>query len=234
MNKFIAKIFKSAGVNAKVSKSSDNPRFKVVENKLTLEGVVKPNRYTMTIKDNTGKQIDNLSVVISNSNDLVNRVNESINTLKLLSSVYDKSKLVEEDEEFDSVSVDDEDAPENIIDGLDRLYDSILDVAEQAEQLTDVADDDDAEQMNQIISIASSLYDCAIDVDEMKDDLTDTDSDEDIDESIRNRSMKSNSNIKDAISNLTMVESILRGNKDVSDILRAVKDIKAELVIRGR
>jgi hypothetical protein len=90
MNKFIAKIFKSAGVDAKVSKSADNPRFKVVENKLTLEGIVRPNRYMMTIKDNTGKQIDNLSLVVSNSNDIVNRINESINTLKLLSSAYDQ------------------------------------------------------------------------------------------------------------------------------------------------
>lgn len=235
MNKFIAKIFKSAGVNAKVSKSSDNPRFKVVENKLTLEGIVKPNRYTMTIKDNTGKQIDNLSVVISNSNDLVNRVNESINTLKLLSSVYDKSKLVEEDEEFDDISIEDEDAPDNLVDGLDRLYDSILDVAEQAEQLTDIADENDAEQINQVISIASSLYDCAIDVDEFKDDLTDYDEneDEDIDESVSRKAMKSKPNMKNAISSLTMVESVLRGNKDVSDILRAVKDIKAELIVRG-
>jgi hypothetical protein len=233
MNKFIAKIFKTAGVNAKVSKSSENPRFKVVENKLTLEGVVRKNRYTMTIKDNTGKQIDNLSVVISNDNDVVNRINESINTLKLLSSVYDKSKLVEEDEEFDNISVEDEDAPDNLVDGLDRLYDSILDVAEQAEQLTDIADEDDAEQINQVISIASSLYDCAIDVDEFKDDLTDYDEDEDIDESISRKAMKSNPNMKNAISSLTMVESVLRGNKDVSDILRAVKDIKAELIVRG-
>lgn len=233
MNKFIAKIFKAAGVNAKVSKSSENPRFKVVENKLTLEGVVRKNRYTMTIKDNTGKQIDNLSVVVSNDNDVVNRINESINTLKLLSSVYDKSKLVEEDEEFDNISVEDEDVPDNLVDGLDRLYDSILDVAEQAEQLTDIADEDDAEQINQVISIASSLYDCAIDVDEFKDDLTDYDEDEDIDESVSRKAMKSKPSMKNAISSLTMVESVLRGNKDVSDILRAVKDIKAELIVRG-
>ena len=41
MNKFIAKIFKSANVNAKVSKDPQNPRFKVVDNKLTLEGIIK-------------------------------------------------------------------------------------------------------------------------------------------------------------------------------------------------
>ena len=227
MNKFITKIFKSAGVNAKVSKNSENPRFKVVENKLTLEGVVRENRYKMTIKDNTGKQIDSLSVVINNSNDVVNRINESINTLKLLSSAYDQQKLVEEDEEFDSVVVD-EDSPDTLEDGLDKLYDSILDVAEQAESLTNVADENDADQINRVIGVASSLYDCAIDVDEFIDDL----SEEDMDESFR-RVKKSCGSVRNAISQLTMVESILRGNSDVKDILKAVKDIKSELIVRG-
>ena len=51
MNKFITKIFKSAGVNAKVSRDTESPRFRVVDNALTLEGLVTSDRYTMTIKD---------------------------------------------------------------------------------------------------------------------------------------------------------------------------------------
>jgi flagellin-specific chaperone FliS len=230
MNKFIAKIFKSAGVDAKVSKSADNPRFKVVDNKLTLEGVVRSNRYTMSIKDNTGKKIDNLSVIVSNSNDIVNRINESINTLKMLSSAYDQQKLVEEDEEFDTV-IADEEAPETLEDGLNTLYDSIMDVAEQAEQLTDIADSDDAEQINEIISIVSSLYDCALDVDDFLEELADDE--EDMDESIRRKSRKSAST-KSVVNELTVVESMLRGNKENSDILKAIKDIKSELIVRGR
>jgi hypothetical protein len=228
MNKFIAKIFKSAGVEAKVSKDPKNPRFKVVDNKLTLEGVVKSNRYQMSIKDDTGRKLDSISVVIGNSNDLVNRINESITTLKLLSPAYDKTKLTEEDDEYDRVTVDD-DEPDNIIDGLDSLYDSILDVAEQAENLVEVADDEDAEQMNQIISFASALYDCAIDVDDYKSDLSE--SDDDIDECLRKK--KSRSDVRNAMSQLTMVESLLSGNDNVKDIVQAVKDIKAELVVRG-
>ena len=176
MNKFIAKVLKCAGVNAKVSKDSECPKFKVVENKLTLEGVVKNNRYVMSITDTTGKKIDNLSVLVKNSNDVVNRINESIQTLHFLSEQYNEQKLHEEDEEFDDVVVDEE-APTNIIDGLDELYDSILDVAEQAEALVDVADGEDAEQINTVIGIASSLYDCAIDVDDFKNDLSDDDDD---------------------------------------------------------
>ncbi len=230
MNKFIAKVLKSAGVNnAKVSKDNKNPRFKVVENKLTLEGIVKPNRYAMTIKDNTGKQIDKLSVVIQNSNDVVNRISESLQTLHLLSENYDSNMLKEEDEEFDEIVVD-EDAPANIIDGLDNLYDSILDVAEQAEALVDVADDNDAEQINAVIGLASSLYDCAIDVDDLKSDLIDED--EDIDEGLSR--VVSKSDVEKALNSLTMAESLLRKNRNYSDIYTAIKDIKSELIVRGK
>ena len=230
MNKFIAKVLKSAGVNnAKVSKDNKNPRFKVVENKLTLEGIVKPNRYAMTIKDNTGKQIDKLSVVIQNSNDVVNRISESLQTLHLLSENYDSNLLKEEDEEFDEIVVD-EDAPANIIDGLDNLYDSILDVAEQAEALVDVADDNDAEQINAVIGLASSLYDCAIDVDDLKSDLIDED--EDIDEGLSR--VVSKSDVEKALNSLTMAESLLRKNRNYSDIYTAIKDIKSELIVRGK
>jgi hypothetical protein len=233
MNKFIAKIFKSAGVNAKVSKSADNPKFKVVENKLTLEGIVKSNRYTMSIKDNTGRKIDSLSVIINNSNDVVNRINESINTLKMLSSAYDNQKLIEEDEEFDTVRGEDSDEtePNNLKDGLADLYDTILDVAEQAENLTAIADDNDAEQMNEIIGIASSLYDCAIDVDEFIDDIIEAEEKE-MDESYHHVK-ESKGSVRNAINHLTIIENMLKGNKNVSDILKAVKDIKSELVVRG-
>ena len=236
MNKFISKIFKGAGVNAKVSKDPKNPRFRVVENKLTLEGIVRPNRYTMTIKDNTGKQIDSLSVVINNSNDIVNRINESIQTLQMISKVYDKGKLVEEDEEFDTVTADEEvveeETPGDIISGLSDVYEDVLDIAEKVQDLTELVDDTDAESINNIIGIASSLYDCAIDIEDFKFDLEpEEEEDEDVSESLK-RKTKDNS-IKSVISNLTMSESLLRGNKEMCDILKAIKDIKSELIVRG-
>lgn len=238
MNKFIAKIFKSANVNAKVSKDSENPRFKVVDNNLTLEGIVKNNKYSMKIKDPSGKVIDNLSVIITNSNDIVNRINESVNTLKMLSSVYDNKKLQEEAEEFDDVVVDEEEVeekPANIVDGLEQLYDAIVDVAKQAEDLTDVANQDDAEEVSTLISFASSLYDTAIDVDDFIDDLVpeeEEEEDEDVQESFK-RQRKSIGTIRKVISNLTMAENLVRRQKDMKDIHTAIKDIKAELIARG-
>lgn len=228
MNKFIAKVFKSAGVNAKVSKNAENPRFKVVENKLTLEGIVKPNRYIMTITDNTGKKIDNLSVAIDNSNDVVNRINESINTLKMLSKAYENQKLTEEDEEYVEVSADEKE-PASLTDGLSVLYDTILNVAEQAESLVDLASEN-PEDINRIIGITSGLYDCAIDADEFIEDLTEED-EEEVDEGIIRKTSKSN--IDKVLNSLTIAESAIRRNKDMKDILEAIKDIKSEIIVRG-
>lgn len=230
MNKFIAKVFKSAGVNAKVSKDSENPRFKVTENQLTLEGVIKNDKYIMKIKDTKGKLIDNISVSVSNSNDIVNRINESINTLKMLSTAYDNRQLKEEAEEFDDVVID-ENEPDNLIDGLSNLYDAILDVAEQAESLCDLADEDDAEQLSNIIGFSSSLYDCAIDVDDYKEDVIE-EQQEEVEESYT-RTKTSKGSARKAIDNLTLAESLLRKNKDTADIAKAIKDIKSELIVRG-
>lgn len=232
MNKFIGNIFRQAGVTAKVSKDSKNPKFRVVENKLTLEGVVRPNRYSMKITDNTGKQIDSLSVVVQNSNDIVNRINESVQTLQMLSKVYDQEKLVEEDEEFETVDVNtEEDEPEDILSGLSSVYEDVLDVAEKVQSLTDVVDDTDAETINNIIGIASSLYDCAIDIDDLKMDMQPED-DEDIDESLT-RQKTSVGTVKQVLNNLTISEALLSGNKELCDVLKAIKDIKAELIVRG-
>ena len=235
MNKYIAKIFKSAGVSAKVSKDSENPRFKVVDNKLTLEGIIKDGKYSMKIRDYKGKIIDNMSVTVSNGNDIVNRVNESLNTLKTLSKVYENNQLREEEEEFDDVVVN-EDEPDTLTDGLDDLYDAILDVAEKAENLSDLADEDDAEQLSTLIGFSSSLYDCAIDVDEYREDLIEEEADEnddDVTESFKKVKI-SKGNARKALDNLTLAESILRKCEGYSDIVKAIKDIKSEMIVRGR
>lgn len=239
MNKFITKIFKSAGVNAKVSKDSATPKFKVSEGKLTLEGVIIDNKYIMKIRDYRGKVIDNLSVNVSNSNDIVNRVNESLTTLKMLSGAYENKQLQEDAEEYDDVVVDDEvieDAPESITDGLEDLYDAIMGVADKAEDLVDLADENDAEQLSTLIGFSSSLLDCAIDVDEYKEDLIEEAEeveDEEVNESFKKVRL-SRGNARKALDNLTIAESLLRKCDNYSDIVKAIKDIKAEMIVRGR
>ena len=232
-NDFLAKIFKSANVTAKVSKNPKDHRFRVVSGMLTLEGVVTPTKYKMSITDKTGRTIDSITVGVGNANDVVNRINESINTLKMLSPVYDGKRLVEEDEEFDTIDPEEDviDEPENLIDGLDKLYNDILDVADSAEALTAVVDGEDAETLNNIIGITGSLYDVAIDVDEFKDDLLPDDEEEDVNEGLRRKVTKKNGT--KAVESLAIVENLLKGDKRLSDILTAVKDIKSELIVRG-
>lgn len=227
MNKLISQVMRKAGFNAKVSKDPSNPKFKVVDNKLTLEGKISKGKYTMEIKDNKGKLIDNLSVSIDNQNDVVNRLNESLNTLRMLSSAYDRTKLIEEDEEYDTVSVDD-DVPESLEDGLSSLYDSIMDVAEQADELTDLASGTDAEQISTLISFSSALYDVAIDIDDYYTDLTGSD---EVDESVSRKPSKTDK--QRIIDALTIAESITRKSKDLTDIRTALRDIRTELTRRG-
>lgn len=228
MTRLIANVFRKAGVNAKVSKDKRVPRFKVQQSKLTLEGIVKGDKYKMRIKDTKGKLVDSLEVSVKNDNDVINRINESLNTLKMLSEVYDHAKLVEEDEEYDTIDVEEE-VSGTLEDGLNALYDSILDVAEQADGLLALADDSDAEQKSTIISFSSALYDTAIDVDDYYADLTDIDED-DVNESV---SRPKKTDIKKALDSLTIAEAVIRKKGGYSDIHKAIKDIKSELIRRG-
>ena len=232
MNRLIKQVFKKAGVNAKITRDTDNPKFKVTDGMLTLEGVVQDAVYSMTIKDIKGKTIDNISVPVRNTNDVVNRLSESLGTLHLLAETYSKNKLVEDDEdEFDDVVVD-EIEPQDLVGGLESLYDGIMDVAGQAESLVDYADGSDAEQISTIIGFASSLYDCALDIDAYVVEVTGVD-EEDIDESVQRKTKTSRGYVSKAIDNLTMCENLLRGSANHKDILKAIKDIKSELIVRG-
>lgn len=232
MNRLIKQVFKKAGVNAKITRDTDNPKFKVTDGMLTLEGVVQDAVYSMTIKDIKGKTIDNISVPVRNTNDVVNRLSESLGTLHLLAETYSKNKLVEDDDdEFDDVVVD-ENEPQDLVGGLESLYDGIMDVAGQAESLVDYADGSDAEQISTIIGFASSLYDCAMDIDDYVVEVTGVD-EEDIDESVQRKTKTSRGYVSKAIDNLTMCENLLRGSANHKDILKAIKDIKSELIVRG-
>ena len=232
MNRLIKQVFKKAGVNAKITRDTDNPKFKVTDGMLTLEGVVQDAVYSMTIKDIKGKTIDNISVPVRNTNDVVNRLSESLGTLHLLAETYSKNKLVEDDDdEFDDVVVD-ENEPQDLVGGLESLYDGIMDVAGQVESLVDYADGSDAEQISTIIGFASSLYDCAMDIDDYVVEVTGAD-EEDIDESVQRKTKTSRGYVSKAIDNLTMCENLLRGSANHKDILKAIKDIKSELIVRG-
>lgn len=241
MRKSISQILKNCGADAKIIKNDSRlSKFKVTDKKLTLEGIVRPNRYSITIKDDSGKVLGSENIQLKNSEDIESRITESLGTLKMLSNVYEDKKLVEEEEEFDDLDVEEEDdtIASNLEDGLDMLYDAIMDVGEQAESLTSLGDEDDAEQQNTILSLAGELYACAMDVQEYIEDLqkeAEEEAEEDVDESIsRSKGRKSKYNTKTVINLLSITECMLRGKSDMKDIHKAIKDIKSELIVRGR
>ena len=98
----------------------------------------------------------------------------------------------------------------------------------QAEQLNDLVMDN-PEISNELLSITSGLYSCAIDTDELIEDITEEE--EEVDESVK-RVPKSS--INKILESLTMAEAEIRKNRGMKDIATAIKDIKAELIVRGK
>lgn len=232
MNKLISQVLKSAGVNGKVSKDSKTPKFRVYEGRLALEGVIRNGKYIMKITDMAGNDIDELSVSVKDQNSVINRISESIDTLKMLSKVYTDKKLIEEDDEFDTVSADeeevkDESAPGTLEDGLAQLYAQIIQVAESVQGLKDLVSYDDAETLSTLISFESGLYDTAIDVDDFLSDLVPEE--EEVAESVRTK----RSTRQKVLDNMTVCEALIKRDRSLSDICTAIKDIKAELLVRG-
>lgn len=228
MNKIVKQILKNAGVKAQVASNQSVPKFRVNEGLLRLEGVVTTGKYSMTIKDVKGKSIDSLSVTIKDSNELANRISESLETLHKLSPIYEKHVKLNEEEEF-------EDLPEEldvpIEEGLHKFYTQLIELAEKTKLLCDSLKEDDAEGRSTIISFVSTLYDLAIDVDDYRSEFVEADLDDSMDESLSSKNNKKV--IRKVLENLSTAEITLRGNKKLYDIKTAIKDIKAELTIRS-
>jgi hypothetical protein len=71
-----------------------------------------------------------------------------------------------------------------------------------------------------------------MDIDDYVVEVTGAD-EEDIDESVQHKTKTSRGYVSKAIDNLTMCENLLRGSANHKDILKAIKDIKSELIVRG-
>ena len=58
------------------------------------------------------------------------------------------------------------------------------------------------------------------------------DEEDEVNESL-NRRMKKKANVKQAIANLTVTETLLRGKPEYKEFVDAIKHIRSELTIRG-
>lgn len=232
MNKLITKILKESNVSAKITNDSKRPKFRVKNGQLTLEGIVTSNRYSMKITDNKGEIIDEYKVSIKDSNDIVNRINESITTLNKLSPIYDNQIKLKEDEEFEDLP---EAEPGDIRGALTQLriaYDTIMEIADSVSRIGDYYEDSDVDGKQNIISFVSGLYDIAADIDEYREDcIEELEADVDTESYRPKRSPKSAS--KMALEHIILATEALHGQSEYRDIRKAMKDIKSELTIRG-
>ena len=237
MNKLVNKILKESGIKARVNNDSKSPKFRIKDGQLTLEGIVTDSTYSMTIKDTKGAIIDKLTVSVNDGNDVANRIHESISTLNKLSPIYDEHIRITEEEEFEELP----EATPGDIDGaltaLNGVYDSLMDIADQLNDITEYYEEDDAEGKNQMTAFISSVYDVAIDIDDYIDDtVEDLEStkaeDEYPTESLKSKKTKKN-NVRNALNSMTVAEAMLRGNKEYADVYKAVKNIVAEMKLRS-
>lgn len=231
MNKLIAKILKESGVEAKIVNDSKRPKFRVKDGQLTLEGVVTKNDYKMMIKDPKGATIDELSVSISNSNDLVNRINESISTLNKLSPIYDNHIKLKEDEEFEDLPEAEPGDVKGALVQLETIYDELMTLAEKVDGISAYYEDDDAEGKQNIITYVSTIYDLAMDISDYIED-TKAELEAPTEESYKPRT-STKSAVKKALEHITVASATLKGQKDYRDVRDAMNNIKAELTVRG-
>lgn len=231
MNKLVTKILKESGVDAKITKDTECPKFRVKSGQLTLEGIVTSDSYSMKITDKAKEVIDEFTVSIKNSNDIVNRINESINTLNTLSPIYDKQMQLKEDEEFEELPEAEPGDIKGALTQLDGVYDELMDLADQTDKISDYFEEDDAEGKQQIVSYVSALYDLAMDISDYKEDKLE-ELEGPVDESFKPKRV-SKSNIKMALEHITIASAMLAKQKDYKDIKSAIDNVKAELTIRG-
>jgi light-regulated signal transduction histidine kinase (bacteriophytochrome) len=188
----------------------------------------------MKIKDFKGEVIDQLSVNITNGNDLVNRINESINTLNNLSPIYDKQLKLKEDEEFEELPQAEPGDINGALKSLQEVYDILMDLAEKVDGITDYFEDDEAEDKNQIISYVATLYDLAMDISEYRTDKIEEmheGDDEDVNESVK-VCKTAKSSCMNALNNITVAEAMLRGHKEFKDVQQVLKNVRTELELR--
>ena len=231
MNKLITKILKESGVDAKISRDVNKPKFRIKNGQLTLEGIVSKSKYSMTIKDTKNEIIDELSVSIKDANDIVNRINESINTLNKLSPIYDNQIKLKEDEEFEEIPDVEPGDIKGALNALTDVRDSIMDLANSTDNILDYFDDNEIEDKQDITGFVAGLYDIALDIEEFKEDkLEELEGPKD--ESFKvNKSKKSATRI--ALEHITLAQASLKGHDDCKELYDALKDIKAELTLRG-
>lgn len=229
MKNIFTKLLQESKISGKVRNSS----FVARRNGCTLTGITKDGKYSMTIKDSAGNVLDESVATAEDVATTTKLVRESLDIFTMLSDVNGKP-LKEADDVPEEKFVDDEEIETGEVDlvsGLDSLYNKIIEVAEFVQILKDSTASDDAETLSTLIGFESTLYDCAIDVDDFLSDLVPEEPEED-DEVVESVSVPKTLR-QQVINHLSVCEGLIGRCKELRDIKTAIKDTKAELIIRG-
>ena len=231
-------------------------RFVVECGCVKLNGKVKDDLYEAQTKKSDGTVLDEVKCYIKNTDDVINRINESISTATKLSKyvkamtearkdylTLDSVAKDNADEEDKELLLDDESeqntdtAPTSINsleDSLDNLYAEIITLADETVELATKTNTDEIEPeyMTDIIGYAGALYNLADDVNDTIEDLFPEPEEET--ESVCKKSKNTNKSkklAKEVVNKLSEISIMLKDNKEYADIREAVKLIKSQIIV---
>lgn len=233
--------------------NSNITRFVVECGSVKLNGKVRDNMYEAQTKKSDGTVLDEFKCSIKTTDDIINRINESINTATKLNKYVKamtearkdyltpgyvtEDENEEEDKELLLLDGEKEDTTSptvNLETALDNMYAEVITLADETINMATTIDatDIEPEYMTDIIGYAGSLYSLADNINDTIEDLFPV---EEENESV-SRTKKANKNeskklVNDVVNKLSEISVMLKGNKEYKDIRESVKLIKSQLIV---
>ena len=218
-----------------------------------LYGKVSANKYEAQTKKLDGTVLDEVDCTLKNTDDIINRINESINTASKLSKYVkamtearkdyltpgfvteanndddeDKQLLLDGEEDTQATITEPE---KNLETSINAFYAGIVSMADEALALASSSETNEVapDIMTDIIGYSASLYGLADDVNDTIEDLFPAPETE----SIEHKHKKTNDEklVNEVVGKLSEISLMLKDNKDMQDIREAVKLIKSQLIV---
>lgn len=218
-----------------------------------LYGKVSANKYEAQTKKLDGTVLDEVDCTLKNTDDIINRINESINTASKLSKYVkamtearkdyltpgfvteanndddeDKQLLLDGEEDTQDTTTEPE---KNLETSINAFYAGIVSMADEALALASSSETNEVapDIMTDIIGYSASLYGLADDVNDTIEDLFPAPETE----SIEHKHKKTNDEklVNEVVGKLSEISLMLKDNKDMQDIREAVKLIKSQLIV---
>lgn len=243
---------KNAGVKHRIVENpkSNSTKFIVECDSVKVYGTVTPYAYKTQIKRGDGTVLDEFECKVKNTDDVVNRIFENINTANRLSKYVEactdarrnylnpnyvtEADDTKDDEDDDKQLLlsDEEIEIEETADlpsTLDNLLQKSVDLAVEVTATIDMLPETDIETRAELVTLASNFYGIADDIDDVIDELYPEE--EEVNESVNRHKYNITEN-KKILNKLSEASILMRGKPEYKSIREALKLIKSELIIR--